>query len=107
MASLKLEARPALRVEEEPRLDGLARPRVRLQLAHVGLGPFVNLIASRQDLASVVALGQRLEVVGVSTAAAVRELNAAALTGVEIPPDFRKQFKKSSTVAQNNADMKS
>ena len=84
MSSLKFEARPALGVEEEPRLDGLARPRVRLHLARVG--SVFNSGACRQDLARRVALGQRLEVVGIAAAAAVGELNATALSGIKVPP---------------------
>ena len=82
-SSLELEARSALGVEKEPRLDGLARPCVRLH--HASFGPVVLSRTCRQDLAGTIALGQRLEVVGISPAAAVGELNAAALSGVEVP----------------------
>ena len=87
--SLELEASPALGVEEEPGLDGLAGPRVRLHLARVVVvGALVAVCGSRpQHVACLVALGQRLEVVGVAPAAAVGKLDAAAPRRVEVPSD--------------------
>ena len=87
--SLELEASPALWVEEEPGLDGLARPRVRLHLARVVVvGALVAVCGSRpQHVACLVALGQRLEVVSVAPASAVGKLDAAAPRRVEVPSD--------------------
>ena len=85
--SLELEASPALGVEEEPGLYGLARPRVRLHLARVVV-VLVAVCGSRpQHVAGLVTLGQRLEVVGVAPAATVGKLDAAAPRRVEVPSD--------------------
>ena len=87
--SLELEASPALGVEEESGLDGLAGPRVRLHLARVVfVSTLVAVCGARpQHVAGLVALGQRLEVVGVAPAATVGKLDAAAPRRVEVPSD--------------------